>query len=568
MGQSNPIRSAPVTLRPKKHPAAIVLLLSALGCSPSTTATRPVAPGPTDAGADPIGVSAALITAGDLARDAGYLASDALRGRATVDAQMRVTPGIDSAAAYISRRLAQLGVQPAGDNGTYLRHYTLRRLVLDTSRTAGTIRNEPLLYGRDFVASGFNAPGVHEGQVVYVRQGIAIPAKGIDPYRGLDVRGKWVLVHAVPAATRRTYGRYIADFTDVAEEARSRGAAGILTIGTSQQLNAARGRAPQVRDIVPTAGRSYAPYPLPNLMLSESAVARLLEGERVSGADLVRADSTADLPASFALRPATRLRVDIVASETTARPFNVVGIIPGADPGMRNQYVSVASLLDGAVGNRSADGDSIYNAADDNASGSAGNLAIAKALMSAPRARRPIMLVWDSGEETGLWGSRSLAYSTTGDSIVAHFNVDMIGRSNPAGVNATGDDALSGAGEVFIAGPRVLSPHLLAITEGVERDYGFIAFDRQFDVADNQFFYPRTDASPFFERGIPFIEFFTGIHGDYHGLKDEASRLDPAKMEAVSRAAFATIWSVANDPLTPRIENDLPAWLRFITPRR
>ncbi len=559
-----------------------VVALPVVACAPSSapsSVTPAAVPQPT---AVSVRAAADAILPANVMRDAAYFASDPLMGRATVTRDFQPAPGFDSAAAYISRRLRDLRVKPGGDNGTYLRHYTLRRATLDTVRTRADVEtqtmNTPqvqsgtraaLAYRADYIVRSFNGTGRFTGRVVYVGNGQRSTNGGIDPFAGLDVRGKWLLVNAqAPQPTGVARG----DFVGIDEEARTRGAIGILTMepmpATPTAAAVASGRAsapPTVRDISPTAGRAYAPYPLPRIALYPTAVARLMQNERVPVADL---HTEAWRSKGFALSDAKHFVIEIAGrDESTIRPYNVVGIIEGTDPSLKAEYISVASHLDGAVGTGVINGDSIYNAADDNASGSAGNLAIAQALMSGPRPKRSVLLIWDSGEETGLWGSRAMAYSPTADSIVAHFNVDMIGRTDPAGTGATGDNALSGPGEVFVAGPRILSTHMDAVLDRVSRDYNYIAFDRQFEVGTNQFFYPRTDASPYFERGIPFVEFFTGIHGDYHRQTDEASKLDPVKMAAVSRAVYVTVWMLANDTTRPVIDRPIPSHLPFITPR-
>jgi Zn-dependent M28 family amino/carboxypeptidase len=506
--------------------------------------------------------AADAIAASDLMRDATWLSSDVLRGRATP------SPGLDSAAAYISRELRRLGFTPGGDNGTYLRHYTLRRETLDGANTRARIGNTVLTLGRDFTVTSFHRAGTFDAPVVYIGTGLHAPRLGLDAYANVDVRGKWVLVHAgnaLPAnVSRQQLGLLYEGHTTFTQEARTRGAIGVLLIPTAQALNAwatTPARVPAVRDIDPTAGLAYAPFPLPQITLSRMALEALLADQKVSATELLAAEASHMYPASFELR--ARFRADIASTGDTVRPFNVVAVLEGSDPAARREVISVASHLDGAVGGRVDGADSIFNAADDNASGSAGNLAIARALMKAPRPRRTIMLIWDTGEETGLWGSRALAYSPLADSIVAHFNMDMIGRSNPLGNDAVGENAFSGPDEIHVTGPRVLSTHMDSIVARVDRDYRFIQFDRQMDFMGGNFFYPRSDAAPYGEVGIPFIEFVTGIHGDYHRPTDEVSRLDPRKMEAVSRAAFVTLWLLANDPVTPRMDKPLPATLPF-----
>jgi hypothetical protein len=394
--------------------------------------------------------AARTIVAADLMRDATYLASDALRGRATP------SPGLDSAAAYVVRALARMGATPAGDGGTYLQHYTVAHSVLDTAATHAAVGGRRLAWGDDFVVRSFLAPGVREGGVVYVGGGLRAPKLDIDPYARVDVRGRWLLAHAdaIPAGLApRDLGRHGVDFTTVADEARSRGALGVLIVPSAAARatwGMSRGRVPTSRELEPSVGRAFAPSPVPQLVLSRQGLEALLAGSAVRAADLLAADP-AGRPRAPAPTGAT-LRVTLAATTTRVRPYNVVALVPGADARLRDEWVSVSSHLDGAVGRApDASGDSVYNAADDNASGSAGALAVARALLGGPRPKRSVLLVWDSGEETGLWGSRALAYGPLAEKLVAHFTVDMIARTKRPGTSAPGEEELSGPGEVYAA---------------------------------------------------------------------------------------------------------------------
>ncbi len=504
------------------------------------------------------------IIAPTLLRDVSYLASDALMGRATP------SPGFDSAAAYVARELKALGVKPFGDHGSYFQHYPLATSLLDTAATTVTITGRPLGWGRDYRVTSFVAPGPRQGAVLYVGQGLRAPKRGLDPYAGHDVRGKWLLVHPrtgpARALTSDTLGILGVDYTTVQEEARARGALGILTIAATPVLGGGRGGAVQSRDLVPSVGRAYAPYPLPQIAIARGAVSGLV-GDAALAEQIMAADSTRRYPASVVVGTGP-LRVDLVATTTSINPYNVVGFIEGTDPTVKDEWIAMAAHLDGAVGRgANSAGDSIFNAADDNASGSAGALSIARALMQGPRPRRSILLIWDSGEETGLWGARYIAYGELGRKIVAIANVDMIGRSRAPGTDILGEDQLTPPGVIYITGPRVLSTQLEAVVMQVEREYPWIAFDRSSEDPDHESFYPRTDASPYIENGIPYLGVRNGRHGDYHRQTDEVSKLDIAKMEATSRALYAMLWHTANGAVRPRMDRPLPKTLWFVTPR-
>ncbi len=222
--------------------------------------------------------------------------------------------------------------------------------------------------------------------------------------------------------------------------------------------------------------------------------------------------------------------------------------------------MSVAAYLDGAVGRVAVAGDSIDNAADDNASGSAALLALADALMHAPRPKRSIMLIWDTGEEVGLWGSRYLASNPPLPlkNIVAHVNVDMIGRTKSPGSDNAGEGELSRPDEVYITGPKVLSAAMDSLLHRANCAYLKLQFNHRYDGVNHEFFYPRSDALPFLERGVPIIQFFTGLHADYHMPSDEAQTLDIGKMENVTRTVFITAWFLANEPVRLTMDKGFP----------
>lgn len=501
------------------------------------------------------------ITAAALSRDLDYLASDALRGRDTG------SPGFDTAATYIEARLRAAGVAPAGDNGTYRQHYELQELHAGTSTAALTIGDRRFVFGDDFVLRSFAGPITGRVPVVYVGHGWRASDRGIDPWKGVDVRGALVLVHgprAMPKGAPITQvGRIAVGASSVFAEAKARGAAGVLFLTPSDpKAEWAAMRTANVvrRELVPAVPSAYAAVPVTSLLLGRPAIDALMAGESLDGATLLARGEAGEYPRSFRLRKRVDIHLPLVRV-AAERPYNLVARIEGSDPTIRDEVITVASHLDGAVGVRTVGGDGIYNAADDNATGSAGTLAIAEQLMKAPRPRRSILFIWDSGEERGLWGTRRFVHQPPVplDRIVAHVNVDMIGATRaPGRPDADSVDA-TGPNEVFLIGPGVLSPTVDALLQRVNDVYLRMTLNRRDDRPESEFFYPRTDAGPYLERGILTINFNTGTHPRYHLPADEAKYLDPVKMEAVTRTVFASVWALADSAQRPRIEREIPA---------
>ncbi|HKY59990.1 MAG TPA: M28 family peptidase [Gemmatimonadota bacterium] len=537
-----------------KHVAAFTLLfVTTFPLGSAAGAQESLLPAEVKAAAD--GIMAEL-----LARDLEFLSSDALLGRQTP------SEGFDRAAAYIADRLERAGLTPLGDDGTYYQHYDLREQWVDTTSAYLEIDGQRFGYGEDFVLRSFAGPLSDTLRAVYVGHGWTVPKEGIDPYSGLDVRSKLVLAHGPLAQPKgveiRRIGRISVDAHSAFVEAERRGAAAVLFIApteTPEQWERLR-RLPRRMELEPSVPSAYAAIPVTSIHLSPRATEALMAGEGLSGAEVIARGDSADYPASFELEKAVTINLP-VATDVLHRPYNVVALLEGSDEALQGEVVTIASHLDGAVGLDPVDGDSIYNAADDNASGSVANLAMAEQMKQAPRPRRSIVFIWDSGEERGLWGTRHFVHEPPVplDSIVAHVNIDMIGANRVPGSVDSVDMEVTGPNEVYLTGPGVLSAEVDSLIERVNREYLDLEFNRARDKPDHEALYPRTDAGPFLERGILTIGFFTGLHDRYHLPADEARYLDPKKIEVVARTIFASVWALANTSARPRIDKPVPA---------
>lgn len=500
------------------------------------------------------------ITATVLARDLEYLASDALLGRDTG------TPGFGLAADYIMRRLQAAGVTPLGDDSSFRQHYDLVEMRVDTGDTVLVVGDRRFTFGDDFILRSFAGPIDATVPVVYVGHGWHAPDKGIDPYAGVDVRGKLVLAHGPRAMPKgdaiQQVGRVAVGASSVFTEASRRGALGVLFLTSSNPNDdwpTMRAAHLIRRELEPGVPSAYAALPITSVLLAEPTAVALLAGESIDGPALLAKGAAGDYPPSFELARPVRFQVPL-ASLSRERPYNVVALVEGSDPVLKEEYITVASHLDGAVGVREVDGDRIYNSADDNATGSAATLSIVEQLMKGPRPRRSVIFIWDSGEERGLWGTRQFVHQPPVplDRIVAHINVDMVGATRAPGTPDAESPNVTGPNEVYLIGPGVLSPTVDALITRVNAAYLGMTLNRQDDRADSEFFYPRTDAGPYLERGILTVGFTTGTHPRYHLPSDEARHLDPTKMEAVARTVFASLWAMASTEERPRIERDIP----------
>ncbi len=508
---------------------------------------------------DAVRATADRITAAQLGKDLDFLASDELGGRNTP------SPGFDRAAEFIAARLTKAGVKPLGDAGTYFQRYEMHESRVDTGATYLEVDGKKFAFGTDLVIRSFGGELSGALPAVYVGHGWSIPASSIDPYAGVEVKGKIVIAHGPRALPKgievRQIGRITPGASNVVTEAARRGAAGVIYI---PQASALENWEPMTRqslsrkELMPSVPSAYAAASSTSVLLSRAATEALFAGERVAGGELLSRGDAADYPASFDL--AKKVTLHVAAATTVHRPYNVVGLVEGSDPVLKDEYLTVESHLDGAVGTRTVDGDAIYNSADDNASGSAANLSIAELMMAGPRPKRSIIFIWDSGEEQGLWGTRHfVAHPPVPlDRVVAHVNIDMIGANRAPGSPDVAETRVTGPNEVLLIGPGVLSERVSALLDQVNQAYLKITFNRDWDKAESEFFYPRTDAGPFLERGVLTVGFTTGIHGRYHLPSDEAKTLDPAKMESIARTVFVSVWALADVAERPRIDKTIP----------
>ena len=219
---------------------------------------------------------------------------------------------------------------------------------------------------------------------------------------------------------------------------------------------------------------------------------------------------------------------------------NVGAVLEGSDPSLARQYVVLIAHMDGKGVRAPVNGDSICNGADDNASGTAAVLEIAEALAGTdPHPRRSLLLLVVSGEEHGFWGTNAYLAAPTVPvaNIVAVVNFDMISRNSPDSIFGSGMDG-STLGDLLVEIAAAHPEEHLVVTPGPTGG---------------------SDHVPFWQRGVPFLMFFAGLHADYHTPFDEADRIDPDKAARVTRLAYFVALRVADEAARPQWKPGWPA---------
>ena len=440
----------------------------------------------------PIQKSLGKVSAASYKAHVAYLADDKLQGR------LPGTPGYQLAVEYVTNQLKKLGVEPAGENGTYTQQVRLRRAFTEPGATlqlqsaAGPATN--LVADQDFTLyPNPETPrtSVSAAPLVFVGYGISAPGLQYDDYAGLDAKGKVVVVtreepRQFPAAVRL----YNTDLLTILQTAARHGAVGVLLASpksTAKLPSLSRGVVSVLgADGKVAVSRSYAGGQIQVV----GAVSAAILHQLFAGASTDTARAFAALrggrPASLPLL--TRLSAAQTSRHQDMLSYNVVGKIPGSDPQLREEYVVHSAHLDHLGISTAVQGDSLYNGAHDNATGVASLLEIASIYKSVKqKPRRSILIAIVTGEEMGLLGSAYFAQNPTVPKaqLVANVNTDM-----PTIIAPLLSVVALGAENSSLAAPAAAASQVLGLT--VEADP---------EPTQNRFI--RSDQYSFVAQGIP-----------------------------------------------------------------
>jgi hypothetical protein len=495
------------------------------------------------------------------------------------------TPGNVKATDFLAQEARRIGLEPAGDGGTYFQEVPLVNQTLAASARLD-VGGDPLVLHTDFLPLvpivEFQPFGLRLSsdslETVYGGR-LGEPA-GVTPEQ---VEGKLLVMAPATGPDGGPGWAWRSHLATIPLERAAAVAIATLEITPSGVIAALAG--------LKTSLRETNPRPAPFGMLISSGA-----GERIFGSRLE------DLRPGGSGRP---IRADLAFLEDPmpepAR--NVVAILPGADPALRGEYVALGAhndhigvtsppvdhdslrafnrilrpqglasdarepspdelvraraTLDSLRALRPARPDSINNGADDDGSGSVGLLEIAEALAGArERPKRSILFVWHTAEEKGLFGSRWFTDHPTipRDSIVAQLNIDHMGRGGASELEG------GGPGFLLLIGSRRLSSELGELIEAVNRDGGHgFTFDYRYDApGDPVNAYCRSDHAMYGRYGIPVAFFSTGLHQDYHLVTDEPQYIDYEKMGRFAGLVADVATHIANLDHRPRLDGPKP----------
>ena len=463
------------------------------------------------------------------------LAHDSMLGRPTPSSSL------ENAAQYVARELAAMGLNRWSDDSSYFSRYPVLETILNEDSARMEIGGLAIWrLGKDYYHAA-GAGGVPSGTLkgataivtgtvtrevarrMGVRGKVLIFLSPLDPGgRPVDFRSVFALMGAGPLAL-------------IVPGARPDSLWHRLREDPDELKPAVEAGWPVWTSAPPGPGSDVVRF-IPALELWGGRFNGLLARMAIDSASLYSRDSSAKV---------TPINVETTLifarkTERVSRPPNVVAVVQGRDPALRDQFVVVTAHLDGLGMARNAPPGpgSVLNGADDNASGVAALLEIARALgASSERPRRSILLAAVTGEEPGLWGSDYLVSRSRlqASRVTANVNMDMVGR-------ARGDT-------VFLVTTRDLrTERIVSAVRQAHTGWGLQllgreALERQYPGENLE---ERSDHANFVRRGIPAVALFTGLHEDYHGRGDDPDKINYDALARIARMAYDITVALAN----------------------
>ena len=444
-----------------------------------------------------------------------FLADDLLEGRGTG------TRGFQLAANYVRAQFEEVGLKPAGVDGSYFQNVPFRKIELLRDQCSLTLRRngqeQKLVMDRDYVMTGdpLRTDTRAEAPVVFVGYGVTAPKFNYDDYAGVDVHGKIVAaIYGAPPSFPSAPGAHYSETTIKLRNAAAHGAIGLLIIwgGKVEERTPFSQlvrfyRQPALRWLDAKGTPNDAEPSIHGYARISSAVAStMLEGTGKSWKQVV-ATALESKPQAFPL--AVTASIHVVSRHSETESPNIAAILPGSDPALKAEYVAFTAHVDHLGIGDPVNGDKIYNGAGDNASGTAALIEIARAFTRMPEPpRRSLLFIAVTAEEEGLLGSDYYAHYPTVpiSEIVADVNMDEV-------------SFLYDFRDIVPLGAEHSS--LGGVADDVARHMGLEVSP---DPAPEEVFFVRSDQYSFVQQGVPSI--YIG-----EGYKALDPKLDGKKMQ-------------------------------------
>lgn len=465
------------------------------------------------------GQSTNKVTVQELKDHIYYLASDSLKGRKPG------TQGDSLAATYIRNQFINAGLTPMADNG--FQYFTVVTSVEPGINNELTFNNKQYIQGIDFLPMPFSANATVTGEVVFAGYGIDMEEENTiwNSYSDIDVDGKWVMVLIGDPEPDNDSSLFIpyGKNRDKLITAKDNNAAGIIYVN---------GKKTSEKDaLLPaTNNRVSSIMGLPSINITR-ALADSILGKNIAAIETqILKDHK---PFSFETNNILNVTTDVERVEVKTQ--NVVAMLEGTDPLLKNEYIVVGAHYDHlgmgghGSGSRMPDTVAVHYGADDNASGVAAVIELAGKLASEKEnLKRSVIFMTFGAEEMGLLGSKYFIANplVNIDSIVTMMNFDMLGR-----LDENSSLMISGTGTAIEIEPML---------DVFEKDYDF-------NFVHSPEGYGASDHSSFYGKNIPVLFFFTGAHEDYHTPFDKADRINYEGEKAVLEFIYPILEDLATN---------------------
>ena len=535
-----------------------------------------------------------LITAGLYAQEKGLecidipdleshlyiLASDEMEGRKTGD------PGLDRAAEYLAGQARKIGLKAVDKNADYFQEYTLVMKKSDFGNSFITVNREGSPGTRmeyPFYLMNPDSGSMDlSGEAVFAGYGIYSAKDNYNDFEGLDLAGKIVMImnrgpldesgdtsllgnrnwknhrsfqHKMPGVVMRMPKAVL-----IVMDPRS---------GYSSLNEYSSGMARYFSDTryvkeLSSGGDSHIPQVATKMFFIHREVAE--EILRPLGKSLAELQDSIDRnlrPVSFEL-PDTRVDIHVEFSLKEKAVPNVVGIIEGSDPDLKEEVIVYSAHFDhlGVAGSGE-----VYNGADDNASGTAALLEISEAFMAVKEdLKRSVMILWVSGEEIGLYGSEYYSeYPLLPlEKTIVNLNLDMVGAVRTERDKGTiyGERvSVLGMDSIGLIG-GLQSSQLMEIHKRISAGLGMHTDLSLNDPGHPYRYYYRSDHYNFAKHDIPVLFYSTGVHIDYHKVTDNYDRIHFPKLKKVCDLSFLVGFELATMPARIEVDNPHSGWGR------
>lgn len=498
-----------------------------------------------------------------LRQDLKYLTSNPLKGR------LALQPGDEMATQWIVTAFKQAGLKPVTDSG-YLQAVPLIEYTPDREQSYVQLQRDDhsTQWKKPEIFTEFFKPVDLTSDVVFAGYGITAPDLNYDDYQHVNVVGKIVLIFEhEPQETNSasvfngTGNTPYATTRIKALNAQGHGAVAVLIAPepnrkhpSNQERYAHIGGSASRKVPLPSMVLENDELHIPVVILSD-AVAKEIAGTTVNLSVLQSAIDHDLAPHSQAIPDAHISIHDRNHSQRTATTYNVVGLLEGSDPNLKRDTIIISAHHD----HDGQSGKQIWHGADDNASGTAGVVALAKAISSntasltGTKPKRSILFVVFAAEERGLLGAFYMTAHPLRplQSTRAMINFDMIGRNEADSPQTSGliDIPADTTNRLNLIGSHY-SPDYERVVQ-TQNNYVGLQLDDRFNTeyALNTFF--RSDQFPFVLQGIPAFWWFTGFHPDYHHTTDTAERINYVKMQKILRLAYLTAYAFSDASSPP-----------------